>query len=45
VFTGELIHDLLARKNIDWLVDLRSCCTTHFRPNRINNLARLCNTL
>ncbi len=24
---------------------LRSCCTTQFRPNRINNLAGLCNTL
>ncbi len=24
---------------------IRSCCTTQFRPNRINNLAGLCNTL
>jgi len=23
----------------------RSCCTTQLRPNGINNLARLCNTL
>jgi hypothetical protein len=26
-------------------VNTRSCCTTRFRPNKINNLARLCNTL
>lgn len=25
--------------------DPRSCCITHFPPNGINNLARLCNTL
>jgi hypothetical protein len=26
-------------------IDTRSCCTTQFRPNGINNLARLCNRL
>src|SRR5579864_141531 len=28
-----------------YLMETRSCCTTQFRPNGINNLAGLCNRL
>src|SRR6266478_6684540 len=43
--TGDSAEAFSAPTAVITAKESRSCCTTQFRPNRINNLAGLCNTL